>query len=576
MIISFRKPTVKYFVIALTAAIILAILGTIVYFLVKGESSGKGAVVTNGHTCAHIGAAILAKGGSAVDAAIAALFCEGVSMPQSMGLGGGFLMTVYFAENRTAYSLNAREVAPLAASKDMFDGNSSLSTKGGLAVAVPGELRGYWEAYHRYGGKVAWADLVQPTIDLCESGVLVTEYLEKLYASQLESFKKDPVMAETFIDPSTNRTYKKGQVVKRPRLAKSLELMKSFGADALYDGTLTKGFVEDIRNKGGIITVEDMKNYKVKWQEPIVVQMPNNQTLYTAPLPGSGVILSFIMNLLNNYLDNSQPLSVTNWQRIVESFKFGYGKRTELGDITDSNFANVTDLVKKLISPDYASEIRQKIHDGTTSQDPSYYGAKTVQPEDHGTAHICVLAPNGDAVSVTSTINLYFGAGFMSESTGIILNNEMDDFSSPNMNNSFNVPPSEANYIEPGKRPLSSMVPSIVVGDGGVELVIGAAGGTKITTSVAQIAVKHLWFGAPIGAAVQEKRIHHQLFPMEIEFENAFNETRDFVEALHKIGHEYTIAEPGSGFSAVTAISRKGGDVATASDVRRTGDEVIV
>ncbi|XP_044272828.1 glutathione hydrolase 1 proenzyme-like isoform X2 [Tribolium madens] len=573
--VSQEKPLVKYLVIALTTTIILAILGTIIYFLVNpstvSPSSLKGAVVTNGHACAHIGASILTKGGTAVEAAIAALFCEGVSMPQSMGLGGGFLMTIY--ASGTAYSLNARETAPSAATKDMFNGSSALSTKGGLAVAVPGELKGYWEAYQKFGGKVKWGDLVQPTIDLCENGILVTEYLEKLYATQLEKFKLDPLMAETFIDPKTNLTYRKGQVVKRPQLAKTLKQVKVFGADALYNGILTKKFVEDIRNKGGIITEEDMHNYEVEWQEPIRVKMPNNKTLYTAPLPGSGVILSFIMNLLKDFLDNLQPFSVTNWQRIIESFKFGYGKRTELGD---SNFVDVRNLVSNLTSPDYAAKIRGKIRDNTTSQDPTYYGGKTVQPDDHGTAHICVLGPNGDAVSVTSTINLYFGAGFMSPSTGIILNDEMDDFSSPNMNNSFNVPPSEANYIVPNKRPLSSMVPSIIVGDEGVELVIGAAGGTKITTSVAQITVKNLWFGTPIGQAVQEKRIHHQLYPMEVEFENAFNNDRDLVRALHKIGHEYSIAGPGSGFSAVTAISRKGGVVGTASDVRRTGEEILV
>lgn len=161
----------------------------------KSEDKPRGAVVTNGHDCAGIGASILDKGGSAVDAAIAALFCEGVSMPQSMGLGGGFLMTIYSKENDTAYSLNAREVAPSGASQDMFNGNSELATKGGLAVAVPGELKGYWEAYKKFGGKVPWRDLVQPTIDLCKNGILVTKYLERLFASQLENLKKDKLLA---------------------------------------------------------------------------------------------------------------------------------------------------------------------------------------------------------------------------------------------------------------------------------------------------------------------------------------------------------------------------------------------
>ncbi|KAJ3644637.1 hypothetical protein Zmor_022353 [Zophobas morio] len=577
MINKLRKPY-KYFAFFITAVVVVAIIGVIIYYLVKNstdsDSIPRGAVVTNGHTCADIGASILRKGGNAVDAAIAALFCEGVSMPQSMGLGGGFLMTIYNRQNRSAITLNAREAAPDLASENMFDGNPALSTKGGLAVAVPGELLGYWEAYHRFGGNVEWKELVQPTIDLCNNGILVTEYLGRLYKSVEETLRNDTPLRETYIDPATNSTYVQGQYVKRPRLAKTLEKIAKQGANVLYNGDLTEGFVNDVKQKGGIITVEDMKNYRIEWQEPVTISLPSNQVLYTSPLPGSGVILGFIMNILNGFIDYTQPDSVENWQRIIESFKFGYGRRTELGD---SKFVdNINELITNLTSASYAAGIRQEISDTGTHQDPEYYGAKTVQTENHGTAHVSVLAPNGDAVSVTSTINLYFGAGFMSDSTGIILNDEMDDFSSPNINNSFGMPPSVANYIKPGKRPLSSMCPSIIVAeDGEVELVIGAAGGTKITTSVAQIAIKNLWFNIPIQEAVSSRRMHHQLFPMVVSLEQPFKEDTDFLEALRTIGHVYEISES-TGFSAVTSISRKGGTLRTATDQRRTGEVAII
>ncbi|RZB39538.1 G glu transpept domain containing protein, partial [Asbolus verrucosus] len=259
--------------------------------------------------CALVGSSILKKGGSAVDAAIASLFCEGVSLPHCAGLGGGFLMTIYIKESGTVETLNARETAPGLATEDMFDGDESLSTKGGLAVAIPGELRGYWEAYKKYGGKVPWRDLVQPTIDLCKNGILVTEFLASVYSSQQNQLYKDPILRETFINPATNETYKLNEYVKRPRLAKTLELIAKQGADVLYNGSLTKGFVADIKAKGGIITEEDINNYKVEWKEPIKIDMPFNQVLYTSPLPGSGVILGFIMNILNGFLNNADPLS---------------------------------------------------------------------------------------------------------------------------------------------------------------------------------------------------------------------------------------------------------------------------
>ncbi|XP_018578305.1 glutathione hydrolase 1 proenzyme-like, partial [Anoplophora glabripennis] len=175
------------------------------------------------------------------------------------------------------------------------------------------------------------------------------------------------------------------------------------------------------------------------WQEPIQASLLNNQTLYTAPLPGSGIILTFILNILSNFIDVTESMSVTTHQRIVESFKFGYGKRTLLGD---ARFLDIDDVVAELTSKEHAEQIRESICDFQTFQDPAYYGANTTNVEDHGTAHISILAPNGDAVSVTSTINFLFGAGFASDSTGIILNDEMDDFASPNITSGFNIPPS--------------------------------------------------------------------------------------------------------------------------------------
>ncbi|KAF2903961.1 hypothetical protein ILUMI_02223 [Ignelater luminosus] len=570
-----KKQFIVFGVAGLVIVVILAI-GLGVYFGFKTndveEAPFRGGVTSNGHECAAIGSSMLERGGSAVDAAIAALFCEGVAMPQSMGLGGGFLMTIYIRENKTAITLDARETAPIRATENMFDGNASLASKGGLSVAVPSELRGYHYAYEKYG-KLPWEELIKPTIELCKRGHLVTSYLARLFKQQEKQILDSPTLKEIFIDPKTNQSYKEGQYIKRTKLAETLEVIAKEGADALYTGSLSEKFVNDIEAFGGIITLEDMKKYKPIWDKPIISKLPHKQTLYTSPLPGAGVIFTFILNILNGYLDYSNINTLTNWQRIVESFKFGYGKRTELGD--PAFVPGMQKLIDNLTSPAYAAMIRSQISDTTTSNDPRHYGVNMSTSEDHGTAHISVLAPNGDAVSATSTINQFFGAGIVSQSTGIILNDEMDDFSAPNITNGYGLPPSPANFIVPHKRPLSSMCPSIIVDEhGDVILVIGAAGGTKITTSTALVTIRNLWFNQSLIKAVPATRLHHQLFPMEISVEHDFD--KNIVKGLAKIGHNVSIAPTTDGFAALTAMGRFNGIVEGSSDRRRSGQAVLV
>uniref|UniRef100_V5G4M2 Gamma-glutamyltranspeptidase 1 n=1 Tax=Anoplophora glabripennis TaxID=217634 RepID=V5G4M2_ANOGL len=296
-----------------------------------------------------------------------------------------------------------------------------------------------------------------------------------------------------------------------------------------------------------------------------------NESLYSAPLPGSGLILTFILNILDSFVDPSDSDSVATYQRIIEAFKFAYGIRTELGD---PDFLQIDELISNLTSKSYAQYIRQFIFDNQTFQDPSYYGANTTLTEDYGTAHISVLAPNGDAVAITSTINYVFGAKFASNSTGIILNNEMDDFSSPNITSGYDISPSPAHFIVGGKQPLSSMCPTIILdGNGDVIMVTGAAGGTKITTTVSLLIMKHLWFGMDLLSAMDDKRLHHQLFPMRITFEGPYStEDLHIVEGLSNIGHNYTI-QLTDGFAAATSISRdrSTNKVTGVSDKRRPG-----
>lgn len=296
-------------------------------------------------------------------------------------------------------TLIARDIAPLASTKDMFV-NSTVT--GGKAVSVPGELMGYWELHQKYG-KLNWSSLFDPTIELCRNGHVVSPYLANILKRNKKVVEGSPTLAEIYIDPKTNDVYQEGDLVKRNKLADTLEIIRNEGVNAIYseNGSIGKLMVEDIQNAGGIITMDDLTNYTVRWEDPISTKVKGNKTLHTLPLPGSGAMVAFIMNVLNNYIPAEE--SVLSMQRIAESFKFAYAKRTELGD---SKFVeSALEVVKNLTSTKFAMEIREKINDFQTYQDYKHYGANFSSSEDHGTAHINILAPNGDAVSVTGTIN---------------------------------------------------------------------------------------------------------------------------------------------------------------------------
>ncbi|XP_057325011.1 scoloptoxin SSD14-like [Microplitis mediator] len=522
----------------------------------------KAAVSSSGEECADIGNKMLLKNGSAVDAAIATLLCEGVSSLHSMGLGGGFLMTIWDAKTKKAEFLNAKESAPAKATKDMYVGDATASKRGGKAVAIPGELLGYWEAHRKYG-RLDWADLFTPTIELCERGALVNFYLADRIKSKLSYIKAEPTLAEILIDPRTNSTWKVGDRIKRPRLAETLKAIAKYNVSVFYNGSMGEEIVKEIQGFGGIIEMNDLRNYRVEWKKPITSKL-GNLTIHSAALPGSGVILTFILNVLEKFL----PMGISEeifWQRIVETFKWAYAHRTELGD---DRFVELDDLISNLTSKSYAEEIREKIKDNWTSNDPKFYGVITGTPMDSGTAQVSVLAPDGSAVSVTSSINQILGALIRSKSTGIIFNNQMDDFSTPNVANGYGLPPSPSNFIAPGKRPLSSMSPTIIVDEKReVQLVIGAAGGSKITTGVALTIIMNLWRQHNIKEAIDIRRLHHQLIPMSIAPESNFSSNT--LEYLKGLNHTVTFDGWGCGVSAISKLNHPG--VTANSDYRRLG-----
>ncbi|XP_036347800.1 scoloptoxin SSD14-like, partial [Rhagoletis pomonella] len=388
-----------------TVLAVLVVVG-IVLGLVFGLKSDKqivGAVVSNGRGCADIGSQMLNDGGSAVDAAIATLLCEGVLLPHSMGIGGGFFATIYTRSTRKVETVVAREMAPSEAHKDMFVGQPSVT--GARAGAVPGELLGYWEMHTKYG-RLPWKALFQPTIKLCKEGHWVSQYLAAAIKSKEDIIRNEPSLAEVFLK-GDGTPYIEGDYMKRSQLGITLEKIAENGVEEFYGGgEIGKMFVEDIRNMGGIITEEDLRNFKVRWEDSdhIIANVTDGYTLYTTPLPSSGAVLAFMFNVLTDLHTENREIY---WQRAIETFKHAYGQRTNLGDMENEPDLKQTieETFKNMTSQELADHIRTLIYDNKTFDDYEYYGANFTSVEDHGTANMAVLAANGDAVTVTSTIN---------------------------------------------------------------------------------------------------------------------------------------------------------------------------
>ena len=518
------------------------------------------------------GIAMLRQGGNAVDAAVATAFAISVVEPFSAGIGGGGFLLLNWTPTKEIKALDFRERAPQQASRNMYLDSTgkvrpNASLDGHLAVAVPGTVAGLYEIHQRYG-KLPWQEVVAPSIRLARDGFVVSDLYVQTAKLRQEVLQKNPAARQIFL--KQGKLYESGERLVQRDLAKTLTAITQ-DPRSFYTGETAQAIARDMAQNGGLITLNDLKAYKPTWREPVCGSFRKAKICSMPPPSSGGVHLLQILNIIGD-----TDLKSLGWHNpdalhlLVEAMRIAYADRSQY--LGDPDFVKVP--VAALISKAYAEQRRQEISPQKARPasevkpgDPKVL--ERLQHESAETTHITVVDAQRNAVSLTFTVNYRFGAGVVVPGTGILLNDEMDDFAAAtNVANVFGLVGSEANAIAPNKIPLSSMTPTIVTENNRLRLAVGSPGGSTIITTVLQIVLNVLEYDLDVGTAVSAPRLHHQWLPDELRLERWGFDTAT-IEDLSRRGHQ--IKEQPNWGNANAIVQLPDGRLEGAADPRGEG-----
>lgn len=492
----------------------------------KVVEANNSMVVTRHFLATEIGNNVLQNGGNAIDASIAISFALAVVLPQAGNIGGGGFMVIHNQDSN--FTIDYREQAPLLATEKMFitDGlyDPELALESYQSSGTPGAVAGMYLAHQEFGS-IEWKDLIQPSIDLARNGFIVTKTLEHALENNIKKLKKYEATRKIFF--KHGMTLRAGDRLIQKDLANTLELIAINGQDGFYNGRTAQLIEQDMLNNDGLISQKDLSLYQAKMREPIEFTYKDLDVITMPPASSGGLMLALMLNMIENLELDNESQSPQNILKISEAMQIAYSLRSVY--LGDSDFYEVP--FSEFLSKDKAKELLSNINFDNSTRKEDFEPEKFKFKEN--TTHYSVIDKYGNAVSNTTTLNTAFGSGVVIEGTGILMNNEMDDFSSsPGIENYFLLLGNEANKIEPLKRPLSSMTPTIVLREGKPFIITGAQGGSRIITAVLHIILNYYEFNMSAKDAVYANRYHHQWNPDILMYEFMTNELQNDLEKL--------------------------------------------
>ncbi|WIW46586.1 gamma-glutamyltransferase [Bradyrhizobium sp. 62B] len=538
---------------------------------VRAVAAEHGMVVAQEKISAQVGAEILRRGGNAVDAAVATGFAMAVTYPRAGNIGGGGFMVIHSADRNEDITIDYRETAPAATTPQIFldaDGkpDTAKSRDSALGVGVPGTIAGLSLALEKYGsGQFTLAQLLEPAIALARDGFVISDDMADTLPTWYRRLARWPSSAKIFSRPDGS-PLREGDRLVQGDLAETLSAVAAQGPRGFYEGEVAEKLAKAVADAGGIMTPADLKAYQAVIRAPVRGSY-RGYDIVSMPLPSSGgIVLVETLNILEGFqLADLKQGSPASLHLLVEAMKRAYADRAHY--LGDPAFVNAP--IETLTAKDYAAKLRSGISADRATPSKELASAAPSPREGSNTTHFSVVDSRGNAVSNTYTLNFSYGVGLVAEGTGVLLNNELDDFTAAvGASNAYGLVGFEANLPGPGKRPLSSMSPTIVLRDGKPVLVTGSPGGSRIISSVLQVIVNLLDYRMDVAAAVAAPRLHHQWLPDEVRVERGFPE--DVLQGLKAMGH--TIVEPMGQTSANSILVTPNGPLG-APDPRTRGAE---